>query len=237
MKTKPINVFVHVPKTAGSTVNEYLKRSGAPGASHVEAWVDKDTSASENLLRLDWVSGHVPFPKMRARLSANTFRNLRFFTLMRDPVKQLMSHYNWLIEIHHRGGAFYDNHPVRIKEISQSIRSADNNNPMSIIAQIEATPRLFLNQQSVFILGTVPQDVSEATLKERLSVYNQVATESELPELIKRISGVSYEDSRRENVSPYHFDTSVFESDALKAFMQERNATDNTLYRYLKNRA
>jgi len=168
-KFNPISVFIHVPKTAGSTVNDYLERLSAHGSSHIESWINDDAVASEKMLQLDWVSGHVQFPQMRARLAANTARHLRFFTLIRDPIKQLMSHYNWLIEIYHRGNVFYDGHPQRIKEISQAIRASDNDDPRTIIRQISAAPGLFLNQQSRTVLGDLSHIPSKDELNDRLT--------------------------------------------------------------------
>jgi hypothetical protein len=234
-KTSALTVFVHVPKTAGSTVNAYLKRSGTLGATHIEAWVDDDVIAVEKLKSFDWVSGHVPFPHMRARLSANTSRPLRFFTLVRDPIKQLMSHYNWLIEIYHRGAAFYDGHPPRIKEISEAIRSANNDDPLDIIRQITAAPGLFLNQQSRLVFGEIPRNFGDQEFRESREIYNMIATEKMLPDFIEKISGVPYEDKRRENVSPYHFDKTIFESSVMKEFVKKHHAADLALYRYLSN--
>lgn len=236
-QTAPLKVFIHVPKTAGSTVNEYLERSGAQGASHVEAWIQDDAITSQKLTEMEWVSGHVTFPDMRARLSAHSFRHLRFFTLVREPVRQLMSHYNWLIEIYHRGGSFYDGHPQRIKEISESIRAADNDDPLSVIKQILAAPGLFLNSQSNLVLGGVPESFSDTEFRNRLSVYERIATEASLPVFLKEISGLDYEDARRSNVSPYHFDKRVFEEEILQTFITERHSADLALYDYLERQS
>lgn len=235
-KLHPINVFIHVPKTAGSTVNDYLERSSTHGASHIEAWINDDAVASKKMLHLDWVSGHVQFPQMRARLAANTARHLRFFTLVRDPIKQLMSHYNWLIEIYHRGDAFYNGHPQRIKEISQAIRASNNDDPKIIIRQISAASGLFLNQQSRIVLGDLNHIPSKDEFFDRLTVYDHIATESSLPHFVKHISGLQYEDTRRANVSPYHFDRNVFESKLMQEFVADRHAMDLALYRHLKDR-
>jgi len=229
----PLLVFIHVPKTAGSTVNDYLVRSGKIGKTHVEAWIGDQNATPLNLASLDWVSGHVPFRHMRARLSSHTSRHFRFFTLVRDPIKQLMSHYNWLIEIYHRGGKFYDEHPARIKEISESIRSTDNNDPACVISQLEASPGLFLNQQSRLVFGELPLSLSNHELTERLRVYECIATEKTLPDFISRISGLSYDPEKRENVSPYHFDKSVFESRLVRDFVERKHAVDLALYQFL----
>ena len=48
MKSRAIKVFIHIPKTAGSTVNAYLERSGELGASHVEAWIENDATKTHS---------------------------------------------------------------------------------------------------------------------------------------------------------------------------------------------
>lgn len=229
----PLTVFVHVPKTAGSTVNAYLERSGRRGASHVEAWINDRATVPSKLKTLEWVSGHVDVARMREKLSAGTRRHLEFFTLVRDPLKQLMSHYNWLIEIYHRGASFYDGHPPRIKEISEAIRGGDNNDPKNVVAQLSAAPGLFLNQQSRLVLGGMPDSLAASEFRERLKVFDLIATERSLPDFISRISGVTYEDKRRENVSPYHFDKAVFDTPVVREFVAKRHAADLALYRYL----
>jgi hypothetical protein len=234
--TSPLTVFIHVPKTAGSTVNDYLLRSGRNGHAHVEAWINDDNTASSHLKTADWVSGHVPFGHMRARLSKNTNRHLRFFTLVRDPIKQLMSHYNWLIEIYHRSAAFYDGHPDQIKTISKNIREADNSDPLAVIAQLEATPGLFLNQQSRLVLGGLPIGKSDKEFKERLAVYEMIATEKHLPDFITKISGLPYDDTKRENVSQYHFDKNVFASKVMQDFINQKHSVDVALYEYLSGK-
>ena len=233
--TSSINVFIHVPKTSGSTINKYYERSKFTGESHCEAWIDNDKDVSEKVLYLEWLSGHVPFLEMRKRLCEHTSRDLRFFSCIRNPLEQLMSHYNWLIEIYNRGGHFYDGHPTVIKEISHAIRTTDNSQPENVIQQIKASPGLFLNQQSRFILGENPHALSDQGYKEALKVYEFIATETTLPKLINQLSGLPYDDEKRENVSAYHFDKAVFKSDIMQEFLNEQNAADLRLYTFIKN--
>ena len=47
--TSSINVFIHVPKTSGSTINKYYERSKFTGESHCEAWIDNDKDVSEKV--------------------------------------------------------------------------------------------------------------------------------------------------------------------------------------------
>lgn len=235
-KKSPLKVFIHVPKTAGSTVNKYLDKSGKPGASHIESWINDNSTLHARLRSLEWVSGHVPFSQMRQELSAATSRPFRFFTLVRDPIKQLMSHYNWLIEIFHRGSDFYEGHPRRIREISEAIRAADNTDPQCIASQIAAAPGLFLNQQSRIVFGEMPDELTDREFRDRLSVYEMVAIEKEFPAFVSKISGLSYDENRRENVSAYHFDISVFQEKPLADFVEANHAADLALYEFLSSR-
>lgn len=76
--TSSINVFIHVSKTSGSTINKYCELSKFTGESSCEAWIDNDKDVSEKVLYLEWLSGHVPFFKMCKRLCEHTSRDLRF---------------------------------------------------------------------------------------------------------------------------------------------------------------
>lgn len=233
-KTSGLNVFVHIPKTAGSTVNSYLQRSGKSGRSHAETWISKTDELRSEVQSADWVSGHINFQQFRSILAKATARRLDFYTVIRDPIKQIMSHYNWLIEISNRGASFYNGHPPRIKEISESIRATDNNNPYKVIEQLEKAPILFLNQQSRIIYGGNWKSVSEENIRNVLSVYKSVSWEGTLPKFIEEISGMPYEVSHRENESPYHFDKSVFQSDEMMSFLNRCHATDIALYKHVK---
>lgn len=236
-KFSTLAAFVHVPKTAGSMINAQLHRSGMIGQDHIEAWRGKQELAKARLRKLDWVSGHVNFPEMRAMLSAATPRPLQFYTALRDPVQQIASHYNWLIEIHHRGQQFYESHPPNIRGISERIRATDHSKPEAIIAQLDAAPGLFLNQQCRTILGENLGDMSAEMLRSRLAVFHYVATEKTLPELLNRLIGNNVSDLTRENTSSYHFDAGVFRSPELVAFLEERHAADMALYGFIASRS
>ncbi len=232
--TKPIIAFVHIGKTAGSTINSYLqKKEGSTGVAHVEAWINNDAWLLKNLKILDWVSGHVAFPAMRARLASFTARPIHFFTVMRDPHKQLMSHYNWLIEIRHRGESFFNNHPDSIKKISDSIEGADNADPQAVISQIKKYPGLFLNIQMRTVFGEASKKVSANSFQDRLSVYTAIGHEGNFGQFVANISGENYSEQIMENQSGYHFPKEVFETNELVSFAEEHNSLDIALYKYV----
>ncbi|MGR3589348.1 MAG: sulfotransferase family 2 domain-containing protein [Paracoccaceae bacterium] len=235
-KTSELLVFIHVPKTAGSTVNNYLLRSEKAGLTHAENWIDIKDKVKTEVEKADWISGHVSFPVMRSRLSECSARNFRFYTVVRDPFKQLASSYNWLIEIFHRGEAFYNGHPELIRNISETIRSTDNNRIDNVMRQLQAFPGLFKNLQARHVLGSAPKDMSDTSLEERLSVYAKIAYEATIPDLVSDISGIPYSDEVRENVSPYHFDQNVFRDPKMLEFLNDFNTVDIQLYNYISRR-
>lgn len=234
-KFSALTAFVHVPKTAGSTINSHLFQSGRMGQDHIEAWRNREPEhVREQLRKLDWVSGHVNFPEMRKLLCTHTARPIHFYTALRNPIKQIASHYNWLIEIFYRGEAFYDSHPPQIKEISERIRKTDNGSPHAIIAQLEAASGLFLNQQSRTVLGENLGDMSEAQLRDRLGVFRYIATEDTLPVLLYQLMGQKEIEISRENTSGYHFDVEVFRTDIMQSFLEKRHGADMALYTHVK---
>lgn len=230
-------VFVHVPKTGGTAINHALTRSGLKGQDHIEHWLDKPDLAQKRLPTLDWVSGHVPYPTMRSFLSAHTPRVLRFFAAIRSPIEQVASHYNWLIEIHHRGPQVYNRHPQSIRTISERIRNTDNTDPDAIIGQLKAASSLFLNQQSRVLLGANAAKLTEAERQSRLRAFEHIATENDLPTLIGHMTGKTDPILEPANRSEYHFDPQVFHAPRMKEFLMQSNKADEQLFELLGKKA
>lgn len=225
----PLNFFVHVPKTAGSTVNGYLSQLSPNGREHCEGILQNDDKFRRECNRRDWVSGHANYCEVMLRLAAVTDRPIRMFTCVREPTKQLMSHYNWLIEIFRRGETFYNSHPRVIKVISKRIREADNSNPNAIIANLLSAPFLFLNLQSRYVLGNrFPWN--QGKIFQRLDDYEFIGHEGTLAALIEKITGSTPVMEKNFNESRYHFDTQVFEEPELKKFVKYNNSLDLILY-------
>ncbi len=225
----PLIFFVHVPKTAGSTVNAHLAEAMPNGKTHCESIIGKEAAFKKAAETRDWLSGHVNLFTARARLKAMTERPVRYFTCIREPTKQVMSHYNWLIEIYHRGEQFYTSHSSEIRELSLRFRESDNSDPAVIVENLKAAPHLFLNFQSRVILGH-RFAWNGGLLYQQLAKYEMVSKEDRLGELIERMTGTRPSLVMSENTSRYHFDSSVFHRDELVDFLKKNNTLDNILY-------
>ena len=229
----PLIVFVHIPKTAGSTVNAVLNAHFDRGMMHCEGIMDNIPELTRVSAEADWISGHVPFHLMRGRLQQVSDRPLRFFSIMRDPVSQVCSHYNWLIEIHRKGGRFYRNHPEYIRKLSGIIRNSDNSDPSVIIDNLNENTGLFLNMQASMLLGK-NFDWNSGRLLAHLRKYEFIGTPRDLPELLTRMCGVTQEKPKRHNAALYHFDRSIFEGSRIRNFLMRNNFLDWMLFQTMQ---
>ena len=236
-RTWPIVCFIHVPKTAGQTVNEHLVATGRAGKAHVEAWIENSKITEKNVLEADWISGHVPLPKMRSALQAVTDRELLFFATVRNPLEQICSSFNWVIEIYHRGEKFYDSHSVKTKKISEEFRAADLSRVDEILNLISHYKDQFSNIQAKYILGEEASSsgkIKYSDIQQKISLYSGIANEIAIGKLVERMTGKPYGIVRDSNVSNYHFDKRVFFSKPVVEFLESINQIDLSLYKFIK---
>lgn len=225
----PLVVFVHIPKTAGSTINSALSRHFSTGQDHCEHIIDDPGRLTRIVATADWVSGHVPFHYLRAKLVQSTRRPLRFFSLLREPLDQVRSHYNWLIEIRRKGFRFYRKHPAHIRAISRDLRQSDNTDPAVIAGNLDKYAGIFLNMQARTLLGQGFKGKSD-NVRDHLQSYEFVAGPFQIDTLLERMCGAAQPRPKPQNVARYHFDPSVFGAPELRKFLEQRNALDLALY-------
>jgi len=228
----PLLVFVHTPKAAGSTVIKALDEIGA-GLGHIERHRQNERLFLQTAESSAWISGHIPIDEFKQRLEPLD-RPIRYFTAMREPHAQVMSHYNWLMEIYFKGDDFYNNHPASVKVISKRLRESNRSKPGVAIRNLRQTPRLFLNYQSRFILGTDFEE-SGASMDERLNTFEFVSNGTDIDVLLDIMSPGLTSD-RRSNVSRYHFDPRLFRHPTVKKFLAENNHLDQALYEHIQQK-
>jgi hypothetical protein len=109
-RTGPLTVFIHIPKTAGTTFGNILRANFPPGAvgnlgnvfkgrGGVDPAKLKRVHASGPMLtrKLSALAGHYPFG-VRSSLPDDT----RYITFLRNPVERTLSHYYSLLEVRRR---------------------------------------------------------------------------------------------------------------------------------------
>lgn len=92
-----IFVFIHIAKTAGSSVNHFFQQQFGEAGCLVHQESNpalRQTKVPPELLEgVHFVSGHIPYHTLTARLSAY---HLHTLTVLRDPRAHVVSHLAWI---------------------------------------------------------------------------------------------------------------------------------------------
>lgn len=221
----PLVVFVHVPKAAGSSINRALQALGN-GEDHIEKHRQNPEKFRKIAMRSDWISGHIPLRDYKSLLGGLP-REVRYFSSIREPQEQVMSHYNWLMEIYHRGDIFYERHPAAIKKISKELREADHENPEEVIWLLQKHRQLFLNFQSLYLTGGRKEAHVDTFIE--APPFEKVVCSKRISDLIAEL-GLENTEIPHTNVSNYHFNPAVFENERVVRFLEQQNGSDLKLY-------
>lgn len=223
---QPLIVYVHVPKTAGSTINAALKSAHPKGHDHIENLMNQP-GFLERCADWDWISGHITQPVFKSKL-ARIGRPIKYFASLREPVEQLASHINWLSEIRYRGERFFYNLSRDIQIISFEAGAVDYRNPSAVCAFLLKHRGLFLNNQATYVWG---RDWEKMSLEARIAALQQFEVISDSSDLgaICQTLGIKLP-SRRENVATYHYDTNILKSPEVQTFLKYHHSGDFELY-------
>lgn len=241
--------FVHIAKTAGSTMNRYLAENYRDGIDHCERYI-ADPTLGSRAARVDWMSGHVTLPAARAAFAPLQL-DVRYVTCIRQPAAQIRSHYNWLAEIFYKSPAFYEAHPPVIKAISEQVRrTIANPTPAAVARDLRQHAGLFLNSQSRYFFGARidpsllavrDADVFAAlpTVREMVDTFDAIGDSGSIEALFNHVYGserYSAGNRQRVNVSQYRFDPALFDSEEVAETIHLHSRLDDLLYGYLTGR-
>jgi hypothetical protein len=90
-------IFLHVPKTAGTTINQILQRQYEPsqilylGANAQASIKDYQRLAEEEKKKIRLVAGHTAFGFHKYTPGSSTY-----FTFLREPVARVVSFYHYV---------------------------------------------------------------------------------------------------------------------------------------------
>lgn len=93
---KPL-FFLHIPKTAGSSNNHFLRALYGPEwvETHVENLLPALLAGQQSAVMAPCVSGHIPLWAWSLYRGTDVFERV---TLLRDPWARLVSHINWVAQ-------------------------------------------------------------------------------------------------------------------------------------------
>ncbi|HEX3496338.1 MAG TPA: hypothetical protein VHT02_04035 [Methylocella sp.] len=227
----PLIVFVHVPKTAGSTVGKMLwscSHRGHGGCEKIPRLKLFDAAC-----RSDWLGGH-----LRGEIFATSLvslgRPIEYFATIREPISQILSHLNWQFEIYNRGPIFFLAQHQYAQLLSTEVRATDFSKASSVIALLLRYKGDFFNFQARMILGDDFATIPGSEAARRVAAYTFIATMEKLSalypafgfaQLPKRINEL------RENAAQkYYFDATLFQSQEILDFLAQHHSHDFRLY-------
>ena len=189
--TLPRVFFIHIPKTAGTSFNSFVRQRYPDGstATHIESLPPSDYDS----LRKEkyYLAGHFRIETFKEYFDPNQFQ---LYTIIRQPHRHLHSNFNWL-----RGGAerpdgdSFRSHPDYIQDLGINLGKSDAN-IRKIMTQLVSNPtdfesELFDNRQTRHFLSHKPQKVTEADLKEaieNLKLFTDIGLTEDYEGFLKR---------------------------------------------------
>jgi hypothetical protein len=132
---KPKLMFMHIAKTAGSSVNTYFSSHYAKDrySVHVESnekW-RKNRNWAQNL---GFVSGHFNLPHFKRVLNPKGYYKV---TVVREPHAHLISHLAWIRKLADQAEkARFAQHPVFVQHFARKLAKTDLSKPEEIIRLI-----------------------------------------------------------------------------------------------------
>ncbi len=171
---KPVVLFMHIPKTAGTSFNT-IARSTFPkerAISHIEALAEEKHHDLQN--HYHFISGHLRYKSFK-----NTFHgeNTTLYTIVREPFSQLHSHLKWMIEssVERLENSLQVRNPT-MYNLGKKLSSIDFSRPQNIqsfikdIDNIEAA--IFDNLQTRYFLDYHVERVSEKDIEQAIANTN-----------------------------------------------------------------
>lgn len=171
-------LFMHIPKSAGTTFNSFA-RSLFPEQqviSHIESFRVEEYQQLQSRYR--FISGHVTVGIIKKGFKLD---GVRLYSVVREPYFQLHSHLNWLMKVAMEGDSFFHQHNAFFRELSEKYRGYE----FGDLKQLEhfvnslapAECRIFDNCQCRHFLDDNPDRVTESDLvqaKENVELFELI---------------------------------------------------------------
>ena len=161
--------FLHIPKTAGSSNNAFLRHLYGAGnfQDHAENSLPGLSDGTQGPLRVDCVSGHIPLWAWHLYPGSEDYARV---TLLRSPWDRVVSHINW-VNMHNHGmrAPTHGKGAADLRRMIGVVAETDFNNRRSLVMLLNQVRQLryfssFDNYQ-VRMLRQGAMDAMEKTLR------------------------------------------------------------------------
>lgn len=228
-------IYMHIPKTGGSTVNSVFVRN----LGESQCCVHLESSADRPIpLEARYLSGHLSYPEI---CTINSQAEPFIFTVLRNPVDQLYSHINWVAWVGaDTSSEFFKAHSSAVQEASLRLCSIDLAKPSEFLRYIEGmneTERFLFDNCQTRYLSSMPRfsdafmgDADFETAIDNASKFHYIGMTESLDislQAVGRVIGVpiKLKDVSQENVMRYQLLDKI-------EFMQSIDLLDDTLLKY-----
>jgi hypothetical protein len=215
-------IFVHIPKTAGSSIHKFLQQGGEG------VWLKHgqlEESGPSYIWNLDYLAGHFTQRAVLTWVKKNrlSLHNVKFLTLIRHPMEQLQSNLSFPFELEARG----DNACHEIPWMND-ILSLDPNSSSDLTKIISKYPWLLNMQWQYLVSGTSGLDEA-VKLMDHIAIFPDV--DSTLGKIGQILNIQAPKKSVHENASRQKFiKKSVFAEPKFREMLLRDNGHDIQLF-------
>ncbi len=116
-------IFMHVPKTAGTTFNNFAQTVFPEGKAAVHIEAQNTENYADISARSIYLAGHLPLREIQSHFDLKRFD---LITILREPYSHLHSHLQWVKNIGKDPTSdFFHNHSSETKELALLLNSLD----------------------------------------------------------------------------------------------------------------
>ena len=183
--------FLHIPKTAGSSINKFFSNNLSSHLFHIEGITGLNKETCDNY---EFISGHIPFTTINKLLPLDEWTTIATF---RDPLSYVISHISWVRKLADPGEeARFNAHPEPFQKIAKKMTEYDFSNPahlIDLISWLEGENLLFLhNTQTYFLSGehnrNTYSDLQVNTALKNLKNIDYIGIQEELNSFMEILS-------------------------------------------------
>ncbi len=169
----PKILFMHIPKTAGTSFNGFVQQRYPAGTTAIHIESVPASNYPDLIKQRSYLAGHFRIETIKQHFDLNSFS---LYTILRQPHRHLHSNFNWLrgIAANPESSAFLK-HPDYIQNLGTQLH-LQNTNIKHILQSLVAHPKqfeleLFDNRQTRHFLDYKPHRVSEKDLEQALENF------------------------------------------------------------------
>jgi hypothetical protein len=171
--------FMHIPKTAGTSFNNYIRQYFGFGKSHTHIQTTPLQEQQSMARESDFLSGHITFEHIDTIYIDRP--NIDRHTIVRDPLKQLHSHIAWVKGIAlDQGSEFFKKHNALVQKMGQDLFQTNLSEPGNLKQLVENLDGFqidfFDNIQTRYFLGYRPERVGQPDCDNAIGNISKFAT-------------------------------------------------------------